>query len=99
MGKLPILSMIDDDTADNLEDVTGRGSLFSESYVDSFYAAPIVTSIYSFEMNSEFPFMFYSSDIVSMQIVIYFFVATSSALKNCVSACYENGPCCNEIAS
>jgi len=79
--------------------LTGDLFVFSESYVDSFYAAPTVTSIYSFEMNSEFPVMFYSSDIASMQIVIYFFFTTSSALKNCVSASYKNGPCCNERAS
>jgi len=65
-GLVLILSMIDDDTADSLEDVTDRGSVFSESYVDSFYTAPIVTSIYSFEMNSEFLVMFYSSDITSI---------------------------------
>jgi len=86
-----LLSMIDDDPDDSL-------SIFSESYIDSFYAAPIVTSIYSFETTLEFAFMFYSSDIASMQIVIDIFVATPSALKNCVSASYRNEPCCNKSA-
>lgn len=46
--------MIDDDTDDSLEDVTDRGSVFSEWYVDSFYVAPIVTSLYSFGMIQSF---------------------------------------------